>query len=154
MLSDKLKKQLYDPVQDDPLLFLVEMTHTGWANPVYYVNNNEDIISNGKTYKAMAFELTLPQDDGETLPRIVLEIDNVSLDIIEQIRSVTNPIDVNLIGVLASNPDYVELDYSELSITSITYDAQKISGELIFVDFLNQRIPGNTYSPVTHPGLF
>jgi hypothetical protein len=153
-ISNNLKKQLYDPNMTDPFLFLVELSHPDWAETFYYVNNNEEIISNGKTYVPVAFQITLPQDDGETLPQVKLEIDNVSREMIEEIRTVTSPISVNLLGVLASDPDYIELEYAELSITAITYDAQKISGDLILVDFLNQKIPGEIYSPISFPGLF
>jgi len=154
MVTDTFRKQLFDPASDDPFLFLIKMTHPSWGADQLLVNNNEDIISRGETYLALPMNVKLPQDDGESVPQVQLEIDNVSIDLIDEIRSITTPIQVSLVGALASNPDIWEVELHELKISTISYDKEKITATLILDGFLSQTIPSEHYNPSNFPGLF
>jgi hypothetical protein len=98
--------------------------------------------------------IRLPTDDGESTREAVIDFDNVSLELIDEIRQVTTPIDVKIEMVLASDPDEVQLSYEELKIKSVTYNKNRISARLYMDDFLNVELPSEKYTPTGYAGLF
>ena len=154
-LSNNLLAQLYTENSDDPFLALFSLNHTDWSSPIYLVNNTEQIVSNGITFEPFPVKLTLPVDDGESVRKVQLEFDNVSRELVEEIRSVTDTnINVSIQLVLASLPDIIEIELSELSIKTITYDATVIKATLYLDDFLNTELSSEKYGPTNFPGIF
>ena len=154
-LSSNLLAQLYTENSDDPFLSLFTLNHPDWVEPLYLVNNTVEIVSNGKTFVPFPLKLTLPTDDGESIRKVEIEFDNVSRDLIEEIRSVTDTkINVSIQLVLASNPDFIEIELIELSIKTITYNATSIRATLYLDDFLNTEITSERYAPTNFPGIF
>jgi len=152
-LSNNLLNQLYLQESNDPFLTLITLEHSSFTT-VRLVNNVENITSRGDVFDAFPVKITLPTDDGETLRQVALEFDNVSLELIEEIRSVTDLIDVKIEMVLASTPDIVEIDFSELKIKNITYNKTTIIANLFMDDFLNTELTSEKYTPTNFPGLF
>ena len=154
-LSNNLLAQLYTENSDDPFLALFTLNHTDWAAPIYLVNNTESIISNGNTFEPFPVKLTLPSDDGESVRKVQITFDNVSRELIDEIRSVTDTyISVSIQLVLASAPDNIEIELSELSIKIISYNAQTVTATLYLDDFLNTELTSEQYGPTNFPGLF
>lgn len=145
--------QVYKQESDDPFLSLLTLTHPSFGN-LYFVNNTESVISNGITFEPFPFELVLPADDGEAIKDIKLSLDNASLELIDELRSITDYIWVNLKLVLASNPDLVELELGELKINYIEYDASTITANLVMDNFLGTDLSSEKYTPSLYPGLF
>lgn len=152
ILSTALKQQLYAQESSDPFLTLLTIYFP--SNTIRLVKNNQDIISRGNTYTATFFEITLPRDDGESLQQVTLTIDNVGLELINYIRTITEPVTILLESVLASAPNVVQLSVTDLKLSQITYDAFTISSILIYDDILSTGIPDELYAPNTYPGLF
>lgn len=152
-LSPQVLAQLFAQESNDPFLTLLTLTHPSLST-IYLVNNTQNIISRGNTFLAFPFNITLPMDDGETQKELSLELDNVSLALVESIRTVIDPINVKLEMILASLPDAVQYEMDELKIQSLSYNRNRISAKLILDDFLNVEIPGEKYDPTTFPGLF
>jgi len=152
-LSANLLAELYGQNSSDPFLMLVTLSHTSFTT-LYLVNNTANITSRLQKYTAFPMKITLPIDDGESLRSVKMQFDNVSLELIDEIRTVTDPIDVKLEMVLASNPDVVEIEYDELKISNIAYDAQSIRADLIFDDFLNTGMTSERYTPTLYAGIF
>ncbi len=152
-LSNTLLNQLYIQESDDPFLTLLTISHASFAT-LYLVNNVEDVVSNGITFTSFPVSITLPADDGETLRTVTLTLDNASLELMEEFRSITDPMDVKLEMVLASNPDLVEIELSELKIKNISYTASTITATLYMDDFLNTELTSEKYTPANFPGLF
>jgi hypothetical protein len=153
-LTNQLLAQMFGQVSDDPFLMLVTVSHTQFPTPLYLVNNTVDIVSRGITYQAFPMEITLPQDDGETTREVSIVFDNVSLFLINELRSVTSPMDVKIEMLLASDPNTVQLSLEELKLRSVTYDKQKVSAKLYMDSFLNVELTSEKYSPTLYPGLF
>lgn len=153
-LSPELLAQLYGQESGDPFLTLLTLDHPSLTEPVRLVNNTENFVSRGETYLALPFSLALPPDDGESSREISLEMDNISLDLIGIIRSITDVIDVKIEMVLASLPNEVQYEVEELKIRSISYDASKITATLYLDNFLQTELSSEKYTPITHPGLF
>lgn len=152
-LSQSLLSQLFKQNSEDPFFMLVTLSHSSF-DTLYLVNNTEELISNGNTFLPFPMRVTLPTDDGETLREVSIEFDNVSLELIDELRSVTDLIDVKIEMVLASNPDFVEIELAELKIRNITYNKQTVQAKLFMDDFLNTELNSERYTPANFPGIF
>lgn len=153
-LSVNLLNQLFAQNSDDPFLLLLTLEHVSFSSTIRIVNNNENITSNGDVFTAFPLKVTLPVEDGETERSLQMVVDNVSLALIGELRSVTDPVDVKVQMVLASNPDVIEIEYGEMKLGNITYDSQRIQGSLYLDDFLNTDMNSEKYTPTKYPGVF
>jgi len=139
-------------------LILMEIDHSSLAEPFYLVNNSEKITVTGTPdidYLAYPFSVILGNDDGEKLPTVNIEFDNVDRLLIETIRSISDSPDITIKLVLASQPEEVEIEISDLKLREITYDMYKISGILYADDILNQKWPKDVVSKAAgYLGLF
>ena len=122
--------------------------------PLYLVNNNEPIISQGIEYLPFPFQLNLPSDDGESLPKVSLKISNISNEIIEAIRSELTPPELKVELVSSAYPDIVEKRLDFLKLRSVSYDAITITGQLEVVNVMTNAFPSEVYDPVHFPGMF
>jgi len=152
-LSNNALAQLFFQESDDPFLMLVTLTHSSFST-LRFVNNVEDITSRGNLYSAFPMKITLPTDDGESLREVQINFDNVSLELIDEIRTVTDYIDVTIEMILASDPDFVEIEVGELKIKDVSYNQTSVSARLFMDDFLNTEMTGEKYTPTNFPGLF
>jgi hypothetical protein len=152
-LSSQLLAQLYGQESDIPLLLLITISHPD-IDTIRLVNNTVDIVSRGNTFMAFPVKIALPPDDGETARELALELDNVSLELIAELRTVTSPMNFLVELVLASVPDVVQMDYGDLKLRSVTYNKNRVSGRLFMDNFLNTELTSEKYTPTTFPGLF
>jgi len=153
-ISSELIAQLFSQESNDPFLTLVTLTHVSFAEPIRLVNNTKDIASRGNLYSAFPMKIRLPIDDGETAKEFAIQFDNVSLELIDEMRSVTTRIGVKLEMILASMPDVVQMSQDDLFINSISYNARSISAKLVMDSFLNVEMTSERYNPSNFPGLF
>lgn len=152
-LSNQLVTQMYGQESNDPFLSLLTLSHTNFGT-LHFVNNSEEIISNGMTFVPFPFTLVLPADDGEAVKDIQLLLDNTSLELIEELRSITDYIQVQIQLVLAANPDLVEVEVPGLKINNIEYNVSTITATLVLDNFLNTELASERYTPIFYPGLF
>lgn len=152
-LSNVFLQELYKQESGDPFLALFRLSHSSFST-IYLVNNTVNITSNGIEYTAFPVDLQLPVDDGETVREVLITLDNVSQLLIDELRTVTDAIDVEIDMVLASNPDLVEVSLGELKIKNIEYNALQIKGRLYMDDFLNTEISSEKYTPSLYAGIF
>jgi hypothetical protein len=136
-------------------LLLLEIRHPTLSTPIYVVNNNENIISNGVTYQAYPFEIELAIDDSEHLPEVHLTFDNVERLLVEAIRAIDQPPDITLRLVLSTQPNVVEMQIAGLTMRQVTWDAFTVTGTLLVDDLMSTRYPGEVVSPASgYLGLF
>lgn len=153
-LSPELIAQLYSQESDDPFLTLLTLSHPSFSQDIRLVNNTENITSNGLEFTAFPMKIVLPRDDGESARDVTIEFDNVALELISEIRTVTDFINVKLEMVLASLPDAVQISFDELKIQSVTYNKTRVSAKLFLDSFLNTEISSEKYTPSNYPGIF
>ncbi len=134
-------------------LFLLTVEAKG-KPPLYLVNNNEVLVSNGIEYQPFPFALKLPDDTGERLPKIQLNISNISNEIIEAIRAESTPPTLSIDLVSSAFPDIVEKRLDFLTLRSVTYDANSITADLEVSNVMSSGFPAEVYDPVHYPGLF
>lgn len=153
-LSNALKAQLFANESTDPFLQLVTLDHESFTTPIYLVDNSEEIISNGKTYSPFPMKIILPQDDSEAEKQVRISFDNVSRFLVDELRSITTPINIKIEMVLASNPNLIEIVLDDLQLRNITMTLQQIEGILVLDDFLRTELSSEKYTPSNFPGLF
>lgn len=153
-LSPELLAQLYGQESNDPFLTLLTLSHTSFTETIYLVNNTKDITSRGNVFMAFPFNITLPADDGETAREVEIVIDNTSLELVEELRKVSDPIDCKVEMILASRPDETQISLEELKIKNVTYNKSQITAKLLMDDFLSTELASEKYTPTIYPGLF
>lgn len=138
----------------EAFIVLLELDHESLATPIRVVGYDVDVVSNGNTYLAFPFELTLPDDVPSKAPRAKLVIDNVNQSIIQTLRGISTPPSIVIKIVLESDPDTVEVEFNGFSLSHITYDAITIEGSLT-LDYLTQEpYPARSFTPSDFRGLF
>ena len=152
--SSAFKIAVLEQNTDEVFLWLLTIQHQESNTIFRLVNNLDDIVSRGDTYMAFPFQFVLPEDDGETLPTIQISVDNVSLELIEIIRTYGTGITITAEIIMESAPDNVEYSIDDLSLVDATYNSQSITLTAQIQDLLNQRFPADDYLPRTFPGMF
>ena len=153
-LSDNMLRAVQMPETGEVFLPLVRLSHADWASDLRLVCNDEPISHGGEIYEPRAFSITLPDQDGESTPVVQWSVDAVLQDIIAEIRGATSKIDADVFYVLASTPDVVELEYSDLELTTVQYSETRIGGPLSIASILDEPFGYLTLTPNTAPGLF
>jgi hypothetical protein len=122
--------------------------------PLLLVNNNEEVVSRGKTFFPYPFRMQLPDDTGDKLPVVKLQIDNIAGEIIKAIREFTEPPKIKVEMITNLYPDTVEKSLDSLQLRTVNYDSITIQGDLSVVNVLSVKFPSEEYSPVHYPTLF
>ncbi len=136
------------------VLSLLTIDHDDLDEPVRLVDNTVDVQSRGNTHTAGGFELKLPQETGEKLPTVTLEIDNADRALTAVLRSITTKATVTHEVVLASSPDTVERGPFTYTTDQFSFTAEKIYARLAYEDILNAPIPSEVVNPTDFPGVF
>lgn len=138
---------------EEAWLVLMVISHPSLAQPIRVVNNPVNITSGGNVYLAAAFNVTLP-DDGESVPVVTLEIDNVDRGIMDAARAISTPPTCSIFVVISSTPNTIEAGPFDMTMSDVNYSAAKISATLIYEDLLNEPFPAPSFNAVLFPGLF
>ena len=152
-LSSTLIEAVLSQETEEVYLFLITLSSSEWGSDLRFVNNYEDVSSGGNTYTGYPFQISLPNDQESRLPTVALVIDNVSQDIIDEIRLLTEPPTVSMSLCLASSPNTIEDGPYTLTLRETSWDRLTITGRLQGDDLLNQRY-GQQFTPENAPGIF
>lgn len=153
-LSTQAMNAVMAATTNEAFLLLVTFTHVPTAETFRVVLNTENITSNGNLFTATYFQFTLPETSNQAPQGCSITVDNVDQQMVPLLRSITEPLQVTLQVVLASQPDTVELELADLLLRDVTWDSNQIQGNLVADDPLNQAFPAHLYEPRTFQGLF
>jgi len=148
------RQALFDQETSEVFLPLLTISHTDMTT-LRFVNNNEDVTSNGNTFSAFSFDIALPseEDDG-SISQVEIKIDNVDRKIVQSIRDISSAPDVQLDIVLASDPDTAEAGPFNFTLQQARYDAITVTGTLGYPSVLDEPYPGDVLTPQNHPAAF
>jgi hypothetical protein len=122
---------------------------------MFFVNNQVDVISNGETYLAFPFELTLPDDREDVITRIQLQIDNVDRRVVEAVRSIDTPATVTISVIRAAEPNVLVAGPIECVLRNVSYSALVVTGDLApHENILDEPFPQHSYTPAHFRSLF
>lgn len=153
-ISTTARAALYGQETAQVFLNLLTISHADLPASILLADNSKDVTVGANTYLAFPFLLELPADqEGET-PRATLTIDNVSQQLLAQVRTITTPFDISLSVVLASSPSTVEAGPFSFRPTDVAYDVQRMTFSLAYEQLLQEPFPATTYAPTNYPNLF
>ena len=135
-------------------IVLLTIDHDDLATPIRVTSDGVNTTSRGNLYFAYPFDITLPEDDGVTPPAARLIIDNISREIGQVIRSISEPPSVTIEIILSSDFDTVEASYPFFELTDVNYNALTVTGELTIQNLSVEPYPAESFTPSSHPGLF
>lgn len=145
--------QMYRSESEDPALMLLTLNFPNGSN-FYFVNNTEDITSNGQLFTAFPFVFVLPEDTTDTVPELTIVVDNIGLELIDDLRQNSSNVTCRVDVIFASNPDFSELTINELIVKNVSYTKENITMSVGYDDILNTAIPSDKYTPIDFPGIF
>lgn len=153
-VSQAAREAAYAQQTSEVYLDLLTIEEPSMSTPIRLVNDLVNITSNGEEYTACAFGVVRPANDGVSLPSMQLQIDNVSLELIDIIREMVAPVYVTAELVLASSPDVVEIPAITMQLREINVDEFTITGTILESDWLNSKWPKDTYNMSNYRGLY
>jgi hypothetical protein len=125
---------------------------------IYHVvsNTKDPVTSNGQLYTPYPFDITLPGDSMESIDTVQITIDNVDLSLITALRQAQNPLKFNIKFALASQPNVIEMELTDLESDAVEFNANTITATLTVLDIWNAKFPsrGGIYDPIQCPALF
>ena len=152
MVTDELKQDAW--ANESPLpLVLLEIDHSSILEPIRLVNNKVNVQSNGEDYIGFPFDIILPDSKDQAPPSAKIRIDNVSREIGQAIRLISTPPTVTIRVVRQETPDVVEVEFSGMYLTNVSYDAMSVDADLQFEDLNREPFPFLTFSPANYKGI-
>lgn len=136
-------------------LILLEIYHPDLEQPVRVVNDTQDLISNGKTFIACAFRVTLPADQERTIPKATLAVDNVGRDLMYWIERSAGGrgAKATFMQVMRSRPDLIEWQ-TMMNLENVDCTFETVTGQLGYTDIYQRPAIAMQYRPDTSPGVF
>lgn len=154
MVSSLARAAINAQNTSEVFLTLLQLSHPSFGATLRFVNDLQDVTSNGNTYISYPFQISFPSMGEDNLPTLTLSIDNVDQDIWNAIKPIQTPIDVQLSWVLRSSPDTIEGGPFFMVLKSVDVSQFNISGQLAYEDLMNEPFPRESYIPTLSPGLF
>jgi hypothetical protein len=154
-LSTAAKRAMFAQETGDVFLILLTINHPDFVQPIRVVNDAQGIQSRDNEYIAFPFHIVLPDDAEDSPPRATLTIDNVSREIIENIRRAgQSEITVKIEIIRHSAPDTVEVSFPQMLLKNVKADSLTVSGDLEVEDLVREPFPAGVFDPAGFPGLF
>jgi len=168
-LSDAIQEAYAIAPTNEVIYHTLEIWHPGFSLPIRVVRDVAAIsarIEAGAardagalvTFEGYAFDVVPPDQSATALPQCVIEIDNVSREILAQIDAAVFEVDeITVIyrSYLSDNltvgPE--NLPPLEMSITQISATPLRIRAVAGFANLLDRRFPAIDYNLETFPGL-
>ena len=153
--TDEYKSTLAQVNSKETPLILLEIDHPELAEPIYIVNDTQDVVSNTITYIAFPFICKLPDDFENQLPKASISITNVGKELMYWIETTSGGqgSTCTFKQILRSNPDVVEWEIT-MSLFNVQVDVQNVSAELGFENLFGKPAISMKYRPDNSPGLF
>lgn len=127
------------------------------SNTFRFVKNSKSISYDGNTYQPLPLQIQLAPDVEEKAPIVRVSIDNISRELVDEIRTwQDNPdIEIEVFRIDSSGTVTRELGPQSFELRNVEYDAKKIQAELGFEhDILNNPATKDRFTPNIAPALF
>lgn len=135
---------------------LLAISHSTFST-IRFVNNSENVTSNGDTYIAAPFAVQLPPDSEEQRPVIRIVASNIDRALVDEVRTLSGSrerMKATLTIVLSGDPDTAVATYEDFEIVNVSYTAQVITFDLTLEGLLTEAFPYYSQTPNTVPGIF
>lgn len=168
-LSTENVRQLYNTSTNYIPVILLTISHSSFDEPIRISTDNRDLIeqniykeniygtiSRGNNYYFLPFAFELPSSHTDEAPTASLTVTNVGLDLMPYIRNLQarDKPKILIEIIIAQEADNVIQAFPELTVGSISYDAQSVSFTLESVDLSREPFPSGTFNPTFFKGMF
>ena len=167
-LSAAIKEAYAAAPADEVIYHTLEIRHSSFASPIRVVRDLVDLdatleasapedASTEVTFLGYSFDLVPPEVGAGGTPQLIIEIDNVSREILANIElamASTNLLTVIYRAFVGSDLTAPAND-PPLTLTIFTINAtpMRIRAVAGFQDIVNKRFPADTYTAERFPGL-
>ena len=151
------------PAAEEVGVVLAKVTHPDLDEPVYLSSDPTERLStdpliygtrrSGQDWLFVFMGAMVPDDQKDVPPRASLVFDNVRREIVDQLRSIITPVSVDLTVVLASDPENVEAQYTDLKGVKAGGEANQITLEISREPFTDEPWPSGRMTWERFPGL-
>lgn len=152
-LSANAVLELLAQQSSEAFLMLLTLTHPQ-ITTLRVVNNTQDVTSNGNVFTAFPFKFALPADLADEMPSLQLVISNVDRRLIDELRTISDPISIQLDIIAASSPNVIEVGPFNFDLIHARYNKDTITGTVSTEPILQEPFPADTFNPRDFPGLF
>ena len=139
---------------EEVFISLLEFDDAQTGTLIYATDSSVNVSYASNLYVAFPFELTLPPDDGESIPTTKIRLSNVSLDLMNLLRGMIDPPRVRVTIVMASDLTSVKADVNNLKLSGFSATTQTIDLSAAQPDYLIAAFPAHTYSRGNYRTLF
>lgn len=156
-LTALFTEKILSPNSDEVGISLLEIDCDSFDQTYRVCDNNEDVVSNGDTYTAWAFELAFCDEVEGEVPSNTLVIDNTDPAIFEAIRQADprDEITITYRFVAASDPDTNQLGREIVyKVADFDVTASSIVASLVLAVISTEQLPRHAWTPSFVPGLF
>ncbi len=165
-------RQMQDAeASDDIPVVLFEITHPDLEKPIRLSTDNGAMISDDPLYYGtrstwrdanpvtepflwVIASAVLPSDEEDAPAAGTLVLENLDSEMVRLVRSFTEIATIHIGVVLASSPDLIEDEYTDLQIVSCDIDAGEISLSFTREEIEAEYFPAGRMSRQRFPGLF
>ena len=155
-LSTSFRQETNAQQTGDVYLTLLEIDYTSnEGDPLRFVNNYVQIVYDGDTYLPLAFNFIMPQD-GENNRSASIELDNVDTRVAEFLLGASvEQITVTERLIDASDTEDIIVEITrEYNLRNVTITRTIVSGELVYMQHLQDAFPKLRKTPAKFPGVF
>lgn len=162
-VSDDYKVDFYAQETDSVFIVLLTFSSDELTEDIRIASDPKEtlpdagilgVVSNSLEYLYAPFDIRLPRDDKTGLITAKITIDNTDRTIIDNLRTITRPVTLQIDIVLSADVDYVEKTYQGFELSNVQYDSFSITADLTLDYWDNEPFPSGRYTPSGFPGLF
>lgn len=110
--------------------------------------------SQGLDWLFVPFMLVLPDEKDEQAPVQKLVVSNIDRNMVELLRSTTEPAQVQTWIIMSNDLSVIEYEGVVFDLSAATYDANQIEMTLTLDALAVEPYPAGTFNPAEFPGLF
>ena len=167
-MSPEAIRAIFSPEADSDLLFLltvydpadgttvVTRLADGFTKRISETDNEVvyGVTSRGQDFIFLPMEISLPTEEEAQAPRCSIILRDVTKYVIPIVRTIVGPPKVKMELVLSKTPDIVEATFNGFYISSFTYNADSVTGDLSMIDYEREPFPMHSFTPAYFPGMF
>lgn len=165
-LSPAAIAAMFSADADADLIALLTITGAGIVTPIRLANGYTQrlsttaaevfygVVSRSNNFAFLPFRLTIPDEQVASAPRATIAIEDVTGELIPQIRQLTTAPTVLIELVLSSTPNTLEVAFPGFLMGAISYNANQITAELTVKSLASEPFPAHNFTPSYFPGLF
>ena len=138
--------------------YLVDIMYNDGTVAYRLCNADEDITFDGNVYTGSVFSLVAPDIKENSIGNGSVSFSAIDQTAIELVRGQSKRLRIRFVGVIQYNDDdsieTVEaLEDTEYFLKNVSWDDEKISGTLVFDEFMDVNIPCHVSNSCNTPGL-